>query len=198
MKSSISQSPSQARCQHSHRPRRRRNQAGLSRQSRLRHGPARSHRDETRSLCRARADRARPALPALGREHAKTTAERMRDAWRISPRSSCSGRISRTICSTSASPKPRAKRCADSATISTKSSRRRRSPASAMADWGGSRRVTWIRSRRSKCPRSATASATSSAFSIRSSATAGSARSPTNGCRTATRGRSRARRSPTR
>ncbi len=121
----------------------------------------------------------------------KTTAARTRGAWPISPRSSCSGRISRTTCSTSASPKRRAKRCAGSATISTKSSRRRRSPASAMADWVGSRRVTWTRSRRSKCPPSATASATSSASSIRPSATAGSARSPTNGCATATHGRSR-------
>ena len=75
----------------------------------------------------------------------------------------------------------RAKRCAGSATTSMKSSRRRRSRASAMAGSGGWRRVTWIRSRRSKCRRSATASATSSAFSIRSSATAGSARSPTSG-----------------
>src|SRR5271166_5956196 len=46
--------------------------------------------------------------------------------------------------------------------------------ASAMAGWADSRRVTWTRSRRSKCPRSATASATSSAFSTKSSATAGS------------------------
>jgi hypothetical protein len=40
----------------------------------------------------------------------ETTAQRARDAWRISLRSSCSGRILRIICSTSASRKPRAKR----------------------------------------------------------------------------------------
>ena len=45
-----------------------------------------------------------------------------------------------------------------------------------------SRPATWIRSPRSRCRRSATASATSSASSTRRSATAGRSRSPTSGC----------------
>ena len=49
----------------------------------------------------------------------------------------------------------------------------RKSPASAMADWAAWPPATWIRWRRSKFRRSATASATSSASSIRRSATAG-------------------------
>ena len=68
----------------------------------------------------------------------------------------------------------------------------------ATAAWAGWPPATWIRWPRSKCPPSATASATSSASSTRPSRTAGRWRSPTSGCASATRGRSPGPRSPTR
>ena len=66
-------------------------------------------------------------------------------------------------------------------------------PASATAASAGSPRASSIRWRRSRFPRSATASATSSASSTRRSSTAGRSSAPTSGCATATRGRSRGR-----
>ena len=69
---------------------------------------------------------------------------------------------------------------------------RRRSRGSATAASAGSPRASSTRWPRSRFPRSATASATSSASSIRRSSTAGRSRRPTSGCASATPGRSRA------
>ena len=74
--------------------------------------------------------------------------------------------------------------------------RRRSSRDSATAASAGSPRASSTRSRRCRCPASATASATSTASSGRPSSTAGRSSTPTRGCSSATRGSSRTRRTP--
>ena len=83
-----------------------------------------------------------------------------------------------------------ARRSRSWASISRNCWRRKRNRGSATAAWAGWRPASSIRWRRWRCPRSATASATSSASSIRRSSTAGRSSTPTNGCASAIPGRS--------
>ena len=85
-------------------------------------------------------------------------------------------------CSISASKMRPARRCRNSARTSTRFWPARRSPGWATAVWAGWRPAIWTRWPRWSIRRSATASATSSASSIRRSVTAGRSRRPTTGC----------------
>ena len=144
-----------------------------ARQPRLSAGALPGHRHPPRLVHGARLQRARPDAGALG-EHGADL-RRARCEGRLLP----VGRVPDRPAARQqpGQPRHRGERARGdarrSARTSTRCSRSKRNRASATAASGGWRPAIWIRSRRSRCRPSATASVTSSASSIRRSATAG-------------------------